>query len=231
MANLHPGDMAEVVSLVDAITADGYALEADYFGIFRDTPDTESILHLRADSTVTRIWNGLHYNSTTIEGGGWNGFSTLAEYYDLFEGDANGNEISVERWNTIRQSGMNEEVECHLMEHRLQVLPGTTNEGGFENGSNVGFGFLVGQQYGLRVVMLLHDRAGAPLTFKREFDDGTGATSFINNDETTGIRVIKYHPRYGGRLQAYRVIFRYSDALLMKAEAILAELVEMLRQL
>ncbi len=212
-----PGDMAEVVSLVDAITADGYALEADYFGIFRDTPDTESILHLRAD-VGTRIWNGLHYNSTTIEGGGWNGFSTLAEYYDLFEGDPDANNITVNDGTPLN----NQELRrggVPLDGTPFTGVAGTTDEGGFENGSNVGFGFLIGQQYGL-TGNALQDRAGAPLTFKKEFQDGAGATSFINNDETTGIRVIKYHPKYGGRLQ-HMVIFRYSDALLMKAEAIL----------
>jgi hypothetical protein len=210
-------DMSEVVSLIDAITADGYALEADYFGIFRDTPDNESILHLRAD-VGTRIWNGLHYNSTTIEGGGWNGFSTLAEYYDLFEGDSDANEVTVNGGTPLN----NQELRrggVPLDGTPFSGVAGTTNSNGFELGSNVGFGFLIGQQYALSGAALT-DRAGAPLTFKREFKDGSGATSFINNDETTGIRVIKYHPKYGGRLQ-HMVIFRYSDALLMKAEAIL----------
>ena len=29
-------------------------------------------------------------------GGGWNGFSTLADYYDLFEGDANNNRLDAD---------------------------------------------------------------------------------------------------------------------------------------
>ena len=97
---------------------------------------------------------------------------------------------------------------------------GTTDNGGLEDGSNVGFGYLVGQQYALDGTPLT-DRAGAPLTFKRDFVDGTGASSFINNDETTGIRVMKYNPRYGGGQVGHEIIFRYADAHLMKAEAML----------
>ncbi len=67
----------------------------------------------------------------------------------------------------------------------------------------------------------LQDRAGAPLTFKRDFLDGTGAPSLINNDETTGIRVMKYSPRYGTGFTPNVVLFRYADAHLMKAEAML----------
>ena len=84
-------DMAEVISLVDAIAAEGYALEADYFNIFRSTADNETIWWTES-GVGNRIWNGLHYNLTTPEqAGGWNGFSTLAEYFDMFEGNPNSN--------------------------------------------------------------------------------------------------------------------------------------------
>lgn len=209
-------DMTEVVSLVDAITADGFELDPDYFGIFRDTPDSETILHLQSD-VGPRIWNTLHYNSTSIESG-WNGFSTLAEYYDLFEGDSDANVIDVNGGTPasnqeLRRGGV------PLNGRPFSGVPGTTDNGGFENGSNVGFGFLIGQQYSLQGNPLT-DRQGNPLTFKREFRDGNGNINFINNDETTGIRVIKYHPKYGARLR-HMIVFRYADALLMKAEAIL----------
>ena len=213
------GDMTEVASLVDAITADGYTLDADYFGIFKNTADSETILHLASD-VGPRIWNGLHYNSTSIESG-WNGFSTLAEYYDLFEGDANQNRVTALGdtdftaldGQELRRGGVPQAGAAFTGE------PGTTDEGGQELGSNVGFGFLIDQQYDLAGAPLT-DRQGAPLTFKREFRDGNGDINFINNDETTGVRVIKYHPKYGARLN-HMVVFRYADALLMKAEAIL----------
>ncbi len=209
-----PGDMAQVISLVDAIAAEGYALQAGYFDIFRETADSETIWWIQT-SVGNRIWNGLHYNmAPEITGGGWNGFSTLAEYYDLFEGDPNTN------------------VEGGGQEERRGFVPnaGTVFTGeagteesedfpGFTKGSNVGFGFLIGQQYEINGTPLT-DRGGAPLTFKRDFTDGDGAISLINNDETTGIRVMKYNPRYGGFTE-HEIFFRYADAHLMKAEALL----------
>ncbi|MEN8800008.1 MAG: RagB/SusD family nutrient uptake outer membrane protein [Flavobacteriaceae bacterium] len=210
-------DLSEVVSLVDAITADGYALQSGYFDIFRESADSETILWLAAD-VGTRIYNGLHYNSTTVDGGGWNGFATLAEYYDLFEGDANNNRFDAADGNALdgqeeRRGGVPPAGKLFSGE------PGTSDNGGFENGSNVGYGFLVGQQYDLDGTAL-NSRPGPPLNFSRDFVDGSGAASFINNSETTGIRVIKYQPRYGGRLN-HMVVFRYADAYLMKAEAML----------
>lgn len=82
--------MTEVISLVDAIEGDGYELASNYFDIFVPGGDTETIWYAQT-SAGTRIFNTLHYNSTELGGGGWNGFSTLAEFYDLFEGDADSN--------------------------------------------------------------------------------------------------------------------------------------------
>jgi hypothetical protein len=212
------GDMNQVVALVDQIADDGFALQAGFFDLFRQEADNETIWSLSALATGNRIYNGLHYNSTTLQGGGWNGFATLAEYYDLYEGAPNSNRVDVngnpldgqeERRGGVPPGGA-----------PFTGEPGTADEGGLEAGSNVGFGYLVGQQYALDGTPLT-DRAGAPLTFKRDFVDGTGASSFINNDETTGIRVMKYNPRYGGGQVSHEIIFRYADAHLMKAEALL----------
>jgi hypothetical protein len=224
------GDMAEVVSLVDQIAADGFALQAGFFDLFRNPEDaggnTETIWSSNA-GTQWKIFNGLHYNSTGVQGGGWNGFSTLAEYYDLYEGDPNQNYVDLDG-NPVNPDGSPNTVNPQE-ERRGGVpfagtpftgVPGTTDEGGLENGSNVGFGYLIGQQYGLNGEELT-DRAGAPLTFKRDFLDGSGASNFINNDETTGIRVMKYGVKYNGGNASHVVLFRYADAHLMKAEAML----------
>ena len=98
------GDMAQVISLVDQIADDGFGLQAGFFDLFRQEADDETIWSLSALATGNRIFNGLHYNSTAISGGGWNGFSTLAEYYDLYEGDANSNRVDI-TWNILRWSG------------------------------------------------------------------------------------------------------------------------------
>ena len=202
-------DMTRVISLVNEITGDGYGLVSGYFDIFREALDNETIWFIPT-SVGNRIFNGLHYNSTSIGGGGWNGFSTLAEYYDLFEGDPNNN-----RFDTNGNAIDGQE------ERRGGVPPIGTSDGsgGFVDGSNVGFGFLLGQQYDLDGTPL-NDRPGAPLVFTREFLDNDGNPSLINNNERTGIRVMKYNPRFGG-FTNHEIFFRYSDAHLMKAEAMM----------
>ncbi len=117
-------------------------------------------------ATGNRIFNGLHYNSTGISGGGWNGFSTLAEYYDLYEGDANSNRVDLtgaaldgqeERRGGVPPAGT-----------PFTGRPGTTDNGGLEDGSNVGFGYLVNQQYALDGTALT-DRAGCTLNLQKRF--------------------------------------------------------------
>ncbi|WP_299260405.1 RagB/SusD family nutrient uptake outer membrane protein [uncultured Aquimarina sp.] len=160
-------DMTRVVNAVDAIIADGFALQAGYFDIFKPDADTETIMFVRT-GVGNRMWNGLHYNQNAPDqaGGGWNGWSTLAEFYDLFEGDPNTN---------VPGSGQ---------EERRGFVP--------TDGSNlgIGFGFLVGQQYDSNGVAL-KDRPGNPLVFTREF------AGIVGNDENNGIRTIKYHPENG----------------------------------
>lgn len=205
-----PSDMAQVISLVDAIAADGYGLQEGYFDIFRESADSETIWWLGA-AVGNRIFNGLHYNSTAIGGGGWNGFSTLAEFYDLFEGDPNSNRGELdgtpldgqeERRGWVPSAGT-----------PFTGAPETTDADGFEDGSNVGLGFLIGQQYALDGTPL-KDRPGNPLIFTKELP------GLVGNTETTGVRVQKYAARYDA-FNPHLVIFRYADAHLMKAEAMM----------
>jgi len=183
-------DMTEVINLVDAIKADGYDLQAGYFNLFTSDVNTETIFFTTSD-VGARMWNSLHYkqNSPDNTGGGWNGFTTLAEFYDLFEGDANIN---------VPGSGQ---------EERRGFVP--------TDGSNfgIGYGFLIGQQYD-ETGTAMTDRPGNPLIFTKELP------GLLGNDERTGIRVIKYHPE-NGAFANHEVIFRYADAHLMKAEAIM----------
>ncbi|MEA1785546.1 RagB/SusD family nutrient uptake outer membrane protein [Arenibacter sp. GZD96] len=210
-------DMAQVVSLVDAIAADGFALQEGFFDIFRIEPDSETIYSIRND-TGPRIFNTLHYTQAFEQGGGWNGFSTLAEFYDLFEGDPNENLGTVDGTPLSGQ----EERRGYVPPRGLPAgAPGTKDDNGdgFADGSNVGFGFLIGQQYDIDGTPL-EDRSGSNLLkFSRDFVDGTGAKNLQNNNEVTGIRLLKYNPRYG-EFQGHQVIFRYADAHLMKAEAL-----------
>jgi hypothetical protein len=188
-------DMNVVIESVNAIKAAGFDLyEEGYFEIFEPGVDSETIFWTDA-SVGNRIWNGLHYHQQTEGngGGGWNGFSTTAEFYALFEGPSETNEPGAGQ------------------EERRGFVPGPvaiTEEGEH----HIGYGFLVGQQYGPEG-QALSDRAGRPLEFTKEFP------GLIGNNERNGIRVIKYHPENGEFANHY-ILFRYADAHLMKAEAL-----------
>ncbi|WP_297706435.1 RagB/SusD family nutrient uptake outer membrane protein [uncultured Eudoraea sp.] len=203
-------DMSRVITLVDEITADGYALHSGFFDIFRETQDSETIWWSK-NAIGDRMWNSLHYNNVTPQqSGGWNGFATLSEFYDLFEGPE---ENILGGDQEERRGGV-----------PLQAAPagedGTVDEDndGFADGTNIGFGFLFGQQYnpdGTPIVF-----GGTNLDFTREFfNAATGAPDLNDNSQVTGIRVLKYNPRYGAQTE-HNVFLRYADAYLMKAEAI-----------
>ncbi len=197
------GNMQDVINAVDAIAADGYSLQAGFFDIFKEDVDTETIWWAPT-SVGSRIWHGLHYNQNSSEqAGGWNGFTTLAEFYDSFEGNANSNNVG------------------NGQEERRGFVPNAANS----DNSNIGmgFGFLVGQQWGATGFdnngdptgfAALNDRASNPLVFTKELPGLTG------NGEATGIRMLKYHP-VNGSFTNHQIVFRYADAHLMKAEAMM----------
>ena len=209
-------DMNQVIDLVNEIENEGYGLVEGYFDIFRNDLDNETILFIPT-SVGNRIWNGLHYNQAPeIAGGGWNGFATLSEYYNLFEGDAG---LNANRPNNTQEERRGFVATQGVPFTNEQGTTESTNFPGFEAGSNVGFGFLIGQQFEIDCFKLT-DRPGNFLSFTPDFVDQNGNPSLLDNSETTGIRVIKYNPRYGG-FTNHEIFFRYSDAHLMRAEAIM----------
>lgn len=207
-------DMAAVIQLIDEIQASGFDLQEGYFDIFEEAPDNETIWYLPT-SVGNRIYNGLHYNQgIEAAGGGWNGFATLSDYYDLFEGNANSN----------RPNNNQEERRGYVA---TEGTPFTGEQGtvesiefpGFTQSSSVGYGFLLGQQFKINCATLT-DRLGNPLDFERNFTDSNGDSNLEDNSEVTGIRIIKYHPQYNQGFTSHLIFFRYSDAHLMKAEAL-----------
>jgi len=186
-------DMTEVVNAVDAITAEGYSIDDSYFDIFSGGaqkfttgPTNEIIFAISAEPTE-RFGMTLHYHMSFS---GWNGFTTIASFYDAFEAG----------------------------DERLGAGPGTTgytfNAADFltpsVTHSGMGFGFLIGQQYGDAGNALL-DRSENPLVFTKDIP-------ILGANEIQGVRVLKYHP--GTSIGNY-IFMRYSEAHLMKAEAIL----------
>lgn len=199
-------DMNEVADLVDAIEADGYAVNGDYFETFRGSNQSNSdVIWSVAASTGNRMWNGLHYNQQHPDntGGGWNGFTTLAEFYDLFE--SNGQDALTPE--TPNPAGGAQELRRGFTD--TEATTDATNYG-------FGYGFQVGQMYGWNgsEAVELTDRVGNPLSFTKELP------ALVGNNERTGIRVLKYSPRNGGFASGV-VMARFADAHLMKAEAIL----------
>lgn len=75
-------DMDQVVKYVDAITAAGFKLNADYFSNFTAKATGEIILTGAQGSPQNRWMMTLHYDQNPS---GWNGFTTLADFYDKFE--------------------------------------------------------------------------------------------------------------------------------------------------
>jgi len=211
-ANIYRGtspdvaDMNRVVELINTIEADGYGLVQGYFDIFDEDIDSETIWFAQT-GVGNRIWNTLHYNQNAPSntGGGWNGWSTLSEFYDLFEGPAG---------DTNAPNAGQEERRGFVPTSGSSGAPDDDGDG-FADASNIGFGFLLGNQYNLDGTQVL-DRPGALLTYTREFS----TAGLVGNNEQTGIRVIKYHPRTNS-FRNHEIVFRYSDAHLMRAEAIL----------
>ncbi len=74
-------DMNEVVKYCDAVTADGYSLEPKYFDNFSTAAKSEIIFTTPEGSPSNRWFMTLHYNQ---DPSGWNGFTTIAEFYDKF---------------------------------------------------------------------------------------------------------------------------------------------------
>jgi starch-binding outer membrane protein, SusD/RagB family len=80
-----PADMNEVIKYCDLVTADGYALDLKYFNNFSKTATTEVIFTSAEGSPSNRWYMTLHYGQ---DPSGWNGFTTLADFYDKFaDGD------------------------------------------------------------------------------------------------------------------------------------------------
>ncbi len=75
-------DMAKVIQYADAVTADGYALESNYYDNFSPSAASEIIFASPTGSPQNRIWMTLHYSQNPS---GWNGFTTLSDFYDKFE--------------------------------------------------------------------------------------------------------------------------------------------------
>ena len=199
-------DMNKVIKLADEIiNSNKYQLANNYFDNFapdNDVIGTENIFTEENIPGVNLDQGGnyllyytltvMHYNSTT---GGFNGWTTLSDFYDLFE------EKDIRKGQAYSYDG---------------APPNP--------GSRINQGFLVGQQYNLFDDSPLYDRKGNPLIFTREVKiiepgknyEVTGIRPQKYPFDWKSVFATQ-SPNIGNDW----VYFRLADVLLMKAEAIL----------
>lgn len=187
-------DMTKVVTNVDAING---VLAADYWDNFKPGNSTSNEIlfsskNIRggAGGGIQFFWRmGMHYNQTPD---GWNGFATVAEYYDKF----NPNDRRIKNADS-------------------DIITAFGNPVGFQ----------IGQIYKPGGTVKVLDRIknaanpdGQPLIFTKALTLITSGATL----ESAGVRGQKYIPdsqNLGAPDNDY-VFMRYSDALMMKAEAI-----------
>lgn len=186
-------DMTKVVQNVDAITN---TLATNYWDNFAPANNTSS--EIIFSSKNIQGGEGGNMQSKWRMGNhynqtpdGWNGFATVADYYSTFNAADNRAHHAVAGYTfTVDASGN-------------------------------GIGFLQGQMYKNGTVNsanALKDRNGNPLNYTSNITLITSGATL----ETAGIRGMKYIPDAAnlGQPNNDLVLMRYSDALLMKAEAI-----------
>ena len=203
-------DMTKVVQNVDAMTN---SIESNYWKNFEPNNNTSNELVLtikningsRDNDVRTRWYMSSHYNQRP---GGWNGFTTVAEYYNRF--NANDTRINYSTPTILDEFGSNVGYRIGQQKNAknrdekgrdkdpITDVPYTNIATGSRN---------------------LQDRNGNPLIFSPSLTLVVGG----NDIETAGIRGMKYIPDATNfdKPENDYVLFRYSDALLMKAEAIL----------
>jgi len=211
-------DMQKVIAIGDTIINSGhYHYMSNYFDNFNSSNSTSSEAIFACpnksgvatnNTNISNRWYAtLHYNQYTPKNpaAGWNGFSTVASTYDMFQTSG-----------APTSRGPNDT----LLDKRIggRFYPGATNISGIRPG------FLIGQQYnetGAKEV----DRKNPPnlLIFDPNISPNLKETG--NNLELTGIRVAKYPPDYSLGTASYdnggnwMMLFRYPEVVLMVAEA------------
>ncbi len=192
-----PADMNKVIALCDQIASNpNLSLNASYWDNFKwdnDSKSNENIFVRKNSDGINIVWAtamGFHYNQAPS---GWNGFTTLADFYNSFE-------------NADQRKGY--------------ALPGYTNKVGSNVGFLVGQ--IQGPQGGTigNPLVNLKDRSGNPLVFTQ--DVSLFFSTETKGIRTCKYPLDPSTINSGGWSSSNDfVFFRLSDARLMKAEAIL----------
>lgn len=226
-----PADMQQVITLGNSIIdSNKYSYESNYFDNFspNNHASTEAIFEYPntggkgTNHAATEAWweMTIHYNSYDAKApnAGWNGFSTIGDFYNSFGATTpvtatdNSNRINGFFTGVGAKSNKDTAIDKRLGGRVTSNLTSTKTSG-------IRPGFLIGQQYDENGVKE-KDRKGNPLAFDPKIADDMKESG--SNLEVTGIRVVKYPPDYnffGGPANNDLMIYRYSDVVLMVAEA------------
>ncbi len=190
-------DMNKVISLADEIiSSNKYSFSTNYFDNFApdNTITGRENIFTQLNEPGSSLYNNLYFTF----------FIVL--HYNQTPGGYNGFATLSDFYNKFEPA-----------DKRRGIVYNTA--GSPPNpGNRINIGFLAGQQYNLYTDALLTDQTGALLIFTPEVKNiETGA-----NLEVTGIRPLKYAPDFSNLYGPGNdfVYFRFSDVLLMKAEAI-----------
>ena len=194
-------DMTKVIALADQIIGSGsYTFRPVYFDAFapnNGTIGTENIwTQLNtggvSSANIRSRWHStMHYNQNPS---GWNGFTTLSDFYNKFEA-------------TDKRRGINYPY---------------TSPGAPANPANaINVGFLRGQQYDMTTGAALKDRTGAPLAFTDAINLIERGTNLEVTGIRAYKYPIDFQYDNNGNVDNDYVYFRLGDVLLMKAEAIM----------
>ncbi|MBI3139830.1 MAG: RagB/SusD family nutrient uptake outer membrane protein [Sphingobacteriales bacterium] len=194
-------DMTQVITLADQVIGSGlYSFPAVYFHNFAPNNDAIGTENIWTQDNVggssagnlrSRWESSMHYNQNPS---GWNGFTTLSDFYNKFEA-------------ADKRRGIN--------------YPYSTPGAPPNPGGRVNVGFLRGQQYNLTTDAPLNDRTGAPLSFTDDVKIIEKGTNLEVTGIRAYKYPIDYQYNDNGNVDNDYVYFRLADVLLMKAEAIL----------
>jgi len=184
-------DMDKVIEYCDAIEAEGFSLEDDYFTNFTPQASKETIFEVPVGSAQNRYYMTLHYNQ---DPSGWNGFATLSDFYNKFEdGDSRKGYYAPDP--AVKYSWLG-----YGFLAGQQQGPKKDPDGNYildANGNYI-------------IEDLIDTRSQKPLSFSADVPLAGAATE-------KGIRALKYHPGNPGQI----VLMRWAEFLLTKAEALL----------
>lgn len=194
-------DMSQVITLADQVINSGlYSFRPVYFDAFAPNNGSigteniwtqENIGGVSSANIRSRYYSTTHYNMTIS---GWNGFTTLSDFYNKFEAS----------------------------DKRRGIAYPYSSPGAPANpGNRVNVGFLRGQQYNWNTDAALNDRTGAPLSFTDAVKIIEKGTNLEVTGIRAYKYPIDFQYDANGNADNDYVYFRLADVLLMKAEAIL----------